>query len=53
MKESATVEGHLQYVGVLSGAEVCKSCRSRKMLKNDAMVAKISADTAENEPGKE
>ena len=33
-----------------SGAKVCESCRSRKMLKNDALVAKFGVDTAENEP---
>ena len=38
----------------LSGAKVYKSCtsRSRKMLKNDYLVAKIGFDTAENEPCK-
>ena len=35
---------------ILSGAKVCKSCRSRKMLKNEYLVAKIGVDTAENEP---
>ena len=33
-----------------SGAKVCKSCRSRKMLKNAYSDAKIGVDTAENEP---
>ena len=37
---------------VWSGAKECKSCRSRKMLKNDALVAKFGVDTAENEPSK-
>ena len=32
---------------------MCKSCRSRKMLQNDYLVAKIGVDTAENEPRKE
>ena len=36
--------------GGLSGAEVCKSCRSRKMLSNEHLLAKIGVDTAENEP---
>ena len=27
-----------------------KDCRSRKMLKNDVLVAKFGVDTAENEP---
>ena len=35
---------------VLSGAKVDKSCRSRKMLQNEYLVAKIGGDTAENEP---
>ena len=35
-----------------SGAKVCKSCSSRKMLKNEALVAKIGVDTAENDPSK-
>ena len=34
------------------GAKVCQSCRSRKMLKNDYLLAKIGFDTAENEPSK-
>ena len=34
---------------VSSGAKVCKSCSSWKMLQNDYLVAKIGADTAENE----
>ena len=29
---------------------MCKSCRSRKMLQNDYLVAKIGVDTAEREP---
>ena len=33
-------------------AKVFESCRSRKMLKNDALVAKFGFDTAENEPSK-
>ena len=37
---------------VWSGAKVCKSCRSRKMLKNEYLVAKIGFDTEENEPSK-
>ena len=35
---------------VASGAKDCKSCRSRKMLKNDYLVAKIGVDTDQNEP---
>ena len=36
----------------LSGAKDCKACSSRKMLKNEYLVAKIGVDTAENEPSK-
>ena len=38
--------------GDLSGAKDCISSRSRKMLKNEYLVAKIGLDTAENEPSK-
>ena len=34
----------------LSGAKECKSCRSRKMLQNEPLVAIVAVDTAENEP---
>ena len=34
------------------GAKECKSCRSRKTLQNEYLVAKIGVDTAENEPSK-
>ena len=34
----------------LRGAKVCKSCRSRKMLKNAPTLAIVAVDTAENEP---
>ena len=34
----------------LSGAKDCKSCRSRKMLKNKPTLASGAVDTAENEP---
>ena len=37
---------------VWSGAKVCHSSRSRKMLQNEYLVAKIGFDTAENEPSK-
>ena len=37
---------------VSSGAKVCKSCSSRKTLKNDYLDAKIGVDTEENEPSK-
>ena len=36
----------------LSGAEACKSCRSRQELSNEYFLAKIGVDTAENEPYK-
>ena len=36
----------------LSGAKDCKSCRSRKMLKNAPTLAIVAVDTAENEPPK-
>ena len=43
----------LKYSG-LSGAKACKSCRSRQELSdsysNEYLLAKISVDTAENEP---
>ena len=35
---------------ILRGAKVDKSIRSRKMLQNEYLVAKIGVDTAENEP---
>ena len=35
---------------VWSGAKVCQSCRSRKMLQNEYLLAKFGFDTAENEP---
>ena len=38
------------HFGVESGTKVCKSCRSRKMLNNDFLVAKIGVDTAEKSP---
>ena len=34
----------------LSGAKGCKSCRSRKMLQNEPLVAIVAVDAAENEP---
>ena len=34
----------------LSGAKICKSCRSRHELSNEYLLAKIGVDTAENEP---
>ena len=35
---------------IRSGANVCKSCRSRRELSDEYLVAKIGFDTAENEP---
>ena len=39
-------------ISVSIGAKDWKSCRSRKMLKNEYLVAKIGVDTAENELSK-
>ena len=36
----------------LSGAKDCKSCRSRKMLKNAPTLAIVAVHTEENEPPK-
>ena len=36
----------------LGGAEVCKPCRSQKILQNDCSLPKIGFDTDENEPSK-
>ena len=36
----------------LSGAKVCKSCRSRQELSNEYLLAKFGVDTEENEPYK-
>ena len=41
-------ENFLKYWG-LSGAQACKSCRSRQELSNEYLLAKIGFDTAENE----
>ena len=41
----------LKYGG-LSGAEACKSCRSRQELSNAYFLAKFGVDTEENEPSK-
>ena len=38
------------FAEILSGAEVCRSCRSRQELSNEVLHAKIGFDTAENEP---
>ena len=42
----------MQKFCVQSGLKEYKSCRSRKMLKNEYLVTKIGLDTAENEPEK-
>ena len=39
---------YVNFLG-LSGAKAHKSCRSRKMLQNEYLVAKIGFDDAENE----
>ena len=49
MKSLATFWYLFLKLWVSSGAKVCKSCRSWKMLKNDYLLAKIGVDTAENE----
>ena len=36
----------------LSGANDCKSCRSRKIQQNEYLVAIVAVDTAENGPPK-
>ena len=41
-----------QKKSVSISAKDWKSCRSRKVLKNEYLVAKIGVDTAENEPSK-
>ena len=41
----------LKYWG-LSGAEACKSCRSRQELSNEYLFAKFGVDAGENEPCK-
>ena len=37
---------------ILRGAKECQSCRSRKMLQNEYLIARIGADADENEPSK-
>ena len=51
-KNAKMSDDFLLRFSVSSGAKVWYSCRSRKMLKNDYLLAKIGADTAENEPPK-
>jgi hypothetical protein len=38
------------YFPILWGENLKQSCRSRKTLQNEYLVAKIGVDTAENEP---
>ena len=52
-KNAKKFDEFLPRFSVSSGAKVWQSCRSRKMLKNDYLLAKIGVDTAENEPRKE
>ena len=40
---------HFSKFRIWSGAKVFESCRSRKMLSNEYLVAKIGADTADEE----
>ena len=49
-KRLETTHTTKKWVGCLSGAKECTACRSRKMLKNDYSLTKISVDTTENEP---
>ena len=51
-KNTKTLHEFLRRFWIWSGARVCKSCRSRKMLKNEYLVGKIGLDTAEGEPSK-
>ena len=46
------LDGFLLKFWDLSGAKVWKSCRSRKSLQNEYLVAIVAVDTAENEPFK-
>ena len=52
MKMKLTKKCHdflLKFRG-LSGAKAKESCRSRKILKNEPLLAIVAVDTAENEP---
>ena len=51
MKSEKIHEFLMKYWG-LSGAEACKSCRSRQELSNEYFLAKFGVDTEENEPYK-
>ena len=51
-KNAKKFDEFLRRFRIWSGAKDCKSCRSRKTLKNEYLLAKIGVDTAENEPSK-
>ena len=51
-KNSKKFDEFLRIFWIGSGAKVCLSCRSWKMLKDYYFVAKIGFDTEENEPSK-
>ena len=48
ISESIRTTSLLKFRG-RSGANVCKACRSRQDLSHECLLAKIGADTAENE----
>ena len=51
-KNQKKFDEFFQKISVSIGSKTWKSCRSRKMLKNEYSVAKIGFDTAENERSK-
>ena len=51
-KEAREKKGKVRKRDEKSGAKVCKSCRTRKILQNEYLVAKIGVDTADNELSK-
>jgi hypothetical protein len=51
-KFSDNYRQHFAKICVWSGAKVFESCRSKNMLQNAYLDAKIGVDTEENEPSK-
>ena len=51
-KNAKKFEDFFLKISVSIGAKDWKSCRSRKTLQNEYLVAKFCFDTAENEPSK-
>ena len=51
-KNLKTFDNILLIFLILRGAKECQSCRSRKMLQNEYLIARIGADAEENEPSK-